>query len=191
MSRPQVELFCRINQDTMALTKSRKREMLAELLSAIQESNGLVFTDFSGSSVKSLEGLRGALREDGSRYQVVKKTLFNKALQSMGVEVSLDELPGNLGVVFATDPVSGAKASADFAKKAKKDSFKIVGGLLEEKILTDAQVTALAKLPSKEQLQGQVVGTIAAPMSSFVNVLAGTPRGLVNVLNAYRDTKQA
>lgn len=175
----------------MALTKSRKREMLAELQSAIQESNGLVFTDFSGSSVKSLQELRGTLRQDGSRYQVVKKSLFGKALQSIGVEVSQDELPGNLGVIFATDPVSGAKASSDFAKKAKKDTFKIVGGLLEEKILTDAQVTALAKLPSKEQLQGQVVGTIAAPMSSFVNVLAGTPRGLVNVLSAYRDTKQA
>ena len=175
----------------MALTKSRKREMLAELQSAIQESNGLVFTDFSGSSVKSLQELRGTLREDGARYQVVKKTLFGKALQAIGIEVSLDELPGNLGVIFATDPVSGAKVSADFTKKAKKDTFKIVGGLLEDKILTDAQVTALAKLPSKEQLQGQVVGTIAAPMSSFVNVLAGTPRGLVNVLNAYRDTKQA
>lgn len=175
----------------MALTKSRKREMLAELQSAIQESNGLVFSDFSGSSVKSLQTLRGALREDGSRYLVVKKSLFNKALQGIGVEVSLENLPGNLGVIFATDPVSGAKASSDFAKTAKKDTFKIVGGLLEDNILTDSQVTALAKLPTKEQLQGQVVGTLAAPMTGLVTVLSGTQRGLVTALSAYRDTKQA
>ena len=64
-----------------------------------------------------------------------------------------------------------------------------MGGLLDGKYLIPEQVTTLAKLPSKEQLQAQVVGTITAPMTQFLQVTSGVARGLVTVLSAYKDTK--
>lgn len=174
----------------MALAKSRKKEMLQDLQDTISASQGMVFTDFQGSSVSSLQGLRTKLRVEGASYRVVKKTLFNKALQSTGVALSLSQqLPGNLGVVFTQDPVFGAKVVNDFAKSAPKGTFALVGGLLDGQYLVAEQVTTLAKLPSKEQLQAQLVGTIAAPMTQFLQVTSGVARGLVTVLSAYRDTK--
>ena len=73
----------------MALTKSRKKEMLQELQDTIASAQGMVFTDFQGSSVSALQGLRTKLRVEGATYKVVKKTLFNKALQNTGVSLSL------------------------------------------------------------------------------------------------------
>jgi len=174
----------------MALAKLRKKEMLQELQDTISASQGMVFTDFQGSSVSALQGLRTQLRVEGASYQVVKKTLFNKALQSTGVNLSLSQqLPGNLGVVFTPDPVFGAKVVNDFAKSAPKGTFTLVGGLLDGQYLIAEQVTTLAKLPSKEQLQAQLVGTLAAPMTQFLQVTSGVARGLVTVLSAYRGTK--
>lgn len=174
----------------MPLTKLRKKEMLQELQDVISASQGMVFTDFQGSGVSALQSLRSQLRVEGARYKVVKKTLFNKALQNIGIDLSLsDQLPGNLGVVFAQDPVFGAKVVNDFSKSVPKDTFTLVGGLLDGQYLVAEQVVTLAKLPSKEQLQAQVLGTLAAPMTQFLQVTSGVSRGLVTVLSAYRDTK--
>lgn len=179
-----------IDDTIMALTKSLKREMLQDLQDTIYSAQGMVFTDFQGSSVSALQGLRTKLRAEGASYKVVKKTLFNKALQNTGVNLSLsDQLPGNLGVVFANDPVFGAKVICDFVKLAPKNTFTLVGGLLDGQYLVAEQVNTLAKLPSKEQLQAQVLGTLAAPMTQFLQVTSGVARGLVTVLSAYRDTK--
>lgn len=179
-----------IDNTIMALTKSRKKEMLQELQNTISTSQGMVFTNFQGSTVSALQELRTKLRVEGASYVVVKKTLFNKALQNTGVNLSLSEqLPGNLGVVFANDPVSGAKIISDFAKSTPKDTFSLIGGLLDGQYLVADQVSTLAKLPSKEQLQAQLLGTIAAPMTQFLQVTSGVARGLVTVLSAYRDTK--
>ena len=70
------------------------------------------------------------------------------------------------------------------------ENLKIVGGILGKSVLSSQEVMALSKLPSKEELLAKFVGTINAPVSGFVNVLAGNLRGLVNVLKAVADNKQ-
>jgi large subunit ribosomal protein L10 len=78
---------------------------------------------------------------------------------------------------------------AKFVKGRETMSF--VGGILENKGIEPSMVTSLSKLPGKQELLGQLVGTLNAPISGFVNVLAGNLRGLVNVLNAVKDKKPA
>lgn len=173
----------------MALTKAKKREMLQDLQNLIADCNGLVFTDFKGSLVKDLQSLRTNLRQNESSYKVVKKTLFGKALNSIGIEIDLDVLPGSLGVIFTNDPVEASKVSVDFQKRAKKGTFLVIGGLLDNKIISDNEVIMLSKLPSKEQLQSQLVATIAAPITSFLRTISEPGRGLVTVLSAYKDSK--
>ena len=174
----------------MALTKFRKKEMLQELQATMGSLNTMVFTDFEGSSVASLQALRSKLRQEGAVYKVVKKTLFYKALQNLAISMpSSQELPGNLGVVFTPDPVFGAKTISDFVKSAPKDSFRLLGGVLDSQYIEAEQVLALAKLPSKPQLQAQVLGTLAAPMTQFLQVTSGVSRGLVTLLDAYRASK--
>jgi large subunit ribosomal protein L10 len=172
----------------MALSKDQKKVLLAEMQDRVDSSQGLVFTDFNGLSVKSMQDFRRQLREVGGRYKVVKKTLFAKSLYNLDIDnSSLDNFPGNLGVVYCEDTPAGAKTVYKFSKSEAK--LVILGGLLDNSIISDAQVKSLATLPSKEQLQAQLVGTIAAPMTGFVNVLAGNMRGLLNVLNAYKKSQ--
>ena len=85
------------------------------------------------------------------------------------------------------DEVSAAKIIDIFAKT--NPNVKMLGGTLGNQVMTAAEVKALAKVPSKEQLLGQLVGTLNAPISGFVNVLAGNLRGLVQVLNAVKEQK--
>jgi len=79
------------------------------------------------------------------------------------------------------DEVAPAKILNDFAKN--NEHLKILGGILENKFIDKMSVISLAKLPSKQELLGQLVGTIAAPMSGMLNVLQGNLRGLVRVLS--------
>ena len=82
-----------------------------------------------------------------------------------------------------------AKILEQFSKT--NGAVKIIGGVIERKFITAAEVIALAKLPSKQELLAKLVGTINAPISGFVNVLAGNLRGFVQVLNAIKDQKTA
>jgi large subunit ribosomal protein L10 len=120
---------------------------------------------------------------------VVKKTLLKKAfseLQYPGSE--LENLKGNVSIATSSqDEVAPAKALDAFIKDNEMVSF--VGGILEQQWIGADKVKALAKLPSRDQLIAQTVGTIKAPLSGFVNVLAGNLRGLVNVLKAVGEKK--
>ena len=92
-----------------------------------------------------------------------------------------------LAIAFAMDDeVTPAKGIALFAKK--NEAIEILGGILERKFIDEEMVKKLAALPTKEQLIAKMVGTISAPISGMMNVFAGNIRGLVNVLNAHKDT---
>jgi large subunit ribosomal protein L10 len=106
-----------------------------------------------------------------------------KALAANGIEVG--ELDYKTPVILSlsmeeeTAPARGVK---NVAKDIK--TINILSGILDKHLASREQVLALADLPSKDQLRAQLVGTINAPVSGFVNVLAGNVRGLLNVLNA-------
>lgn len=104
-------------------------------------------------------------------------------------DVKLEKQSGPLAVAFGyEDEVAPAKLCWQFAKKNK--ALEITGGILEKDILTKEEIENLAKLPGKDELIAKVVGSIGAPISGFVNVLAGNLRGLVGVLGAIKDQKE-
>ena len=132
--------------------------------------------------------LRRELRAEGVDLSVVKKTLINIALKDAGIEMDISALEGQIAIaVSEKDEVAAAKIIAKLAKV--NQNLKIVGGILGVKELTADEVNALAKLPSKEELLAKLVGTLNAPVSGFVNVLAGNLRGLMTALQAIADKK--
>ncbi|MFZ5982621.1 MAG: 50S ribosomal protein L10 [Patescibacteria group bacterium] len=169
-------------------TKSQKEQLVKDLTSKLKNSKGVVFSDFTGLSVKNMTELRRALRAEGIEIQVLKKTLITLALKDAGIELDANKMEGQLAIAVSDqDEVATAKIIAKFAKAS--ENLKIVGGLLGKEILSKEEVSDLAKLPSKEELLAKLVGTIKAPVSGFVNVMAGNLRGLVNVLKAISDKK--
>ena len=139
--------------------------------------------------VNEIQGLRDKIQKKEGDYKVIKNSLFQKALDKSelkGMELGEMKGPLALGIGFA-DEVAAAKEIYTFAKG--KEIPKIMGGMLERKYLGEKETLALAKLPSKEELLAKVVGSINAPISGFVNVLAGNLKNLVSVLNNIKEAK--
>jgi len=169
-------------------TKEQKKEIVKNLAVKIESSKGVVFSDFKGLSVKDMTELRKNLRADGTEMKVLKKTLITLALKDAGIEFDATKLEGQIAIAVSDqDEVMPARVIAKFAKA--NENLKIAGGLLGKEILSKEEVEDLAKLPSKEELLAKLVGSINAPVSGFVNVLAGNLRGLVNVFKAIAEKK--
>jgi large subunit ribosomal protein L10 len=170
------------------LNRSQKEQLIKDLSAKIKDGKVIIFSDYAGTSVSKMKNLRDELRKTNSSYKITKKKLIDLALKDAGVEASVLDLEGQIGIAIGKeDEVTAAKVLAKFAKENK--NFKILQGVLENKILSDKDVMSLATLPSKEELLAKLVGSINAPISGFVNALAGNLRNLVGVLKAISDTK--
>jgi large subunit ribosomal protein L10 len=177
------------NYENFMQTKDQKKIIIQNLARKIKSSKAVVFSDFKGLKVKDMSALRKELRAAGVSIHVAKKTLIDIALKDAGLDVDVKKLEGQIAIAVSSgDEVMAAKIIDKVAKA--NENIKIVGGILGDKSLTADEVKALAKLPGKDELLTKLVGTLNAPVSGFVNLLAGNLRGLVNVLQAVREAKQ-
>jgi len=174
----------------MPKSKQQKQEILGALSDKISRSKSIVFASFNALEVKENEDLRNKLRVEQGEYYVAKKTLMGIAFKDSNVAgLNVKDLDGKVAAIFSyKDEVGPAKIVLDF-KKGHEGKIEFVGGILEGKFLSKQEVEALAKLPSKTELYAKMVGSMNAPISGFVNVLAGNLRGLVTVLKAVADKK--
>ncbi len=174
----------------MALAKSKKSDVISELVDLLGSSKLTVVAFYRGLTVKQMQELRKQAKENGTTLKVVKNRLVKKALEQVDTlkDTDTSALRDQLVYAFnAQDEVAPAQVLAAFAKKAPELQF--VGAInADGSFLSADDVKALASLPSKDQLRGQLVGTLAAPLSGFVNVLAGNVRGVLNVLNARAES---
>jgi len=173
----------------MAITRAKKEQLVEKLTSTFKDTKSVVFTEFSAVQVSQMEEMRKKARQEGVRVIVAKKTLMNIAAKEAGVEdLDTSNLPNSVVSLFGTeDEVSAAKLAAEFAKE--HDDVNIVGGIFEGSFASADQMIALSKIPSREELYAKLVGSINAPVSGFVNVLAGNLRGLVTTLKAIQEQK--
>jgi large subunit ribosomal protein L10 len=165
--------------------KVRVIEELAEKL----RGGTAVLVDYQGMDVAQSTQLRARSREAGVEFVVAKNTLTRRAADEAGVGDLSEYLVGPTALAFSEDPVASAKLMAEFAGQV--ESFSLKGGLLEGgRVLDEAGVVALSRLPGREQLLAQVVGGISSPLTGLVNVLNNTVQGLVIALNQIAEQKQ-
>jgi len=176
----------------MAISRDKKQTIVSELSELLANAKLTAFAAYDGLTVADLQGLRRAAREQGVDIKVVKNRLVRVAMQQTDRlnAVETDLMKGQL--LYATssvDEVAPAQILAQFAKT--HEALKLAGGInADGSVLDQADIKALAALPTKDQLRAQLVGTIAAPLSGFVNVLAGNVRGVLNVLNARAEARE-
>lgn len=167
----------------MPKTKQQKQEILTQLAQNVEKQNAMVFVDFKGLKVKEIAGLRKQLKQAGSKLTVAKKTLLSKALKERGIEADVKGMEGEIAAIFAfEDPIAPIKIANTFAKSS--ENLKIVGGYFENELQNTQTMIAIANLPSRKELLTKFVGTIAVPISGFMNVLQGNIKGLIYVLAA-------
>ena len=170
----------------MALSKDKKADVVSEVADLIDTSKMTVLAQYRGVNVKSMQALRKSAKENGTIVKVIKNRLVIQALKNTKNCQTTDTsaLKEQLLYAFnADDEVAPAQALSSFAKS--EPSLQFVGAITADgNFIGIDDVKVLANLPSKDKLRAQLVGTISAPLSGFVNVLSGNLRGFLNVLDA-------
>lgn len=172
------------------MNRSEKAAAIEQIKAHATNSSIAVVTDFKGMTVEELTRLRVKLRENGGECLVVKNTLARIAFTGTTHDSIKDKFKENCAVALGfDDPVAVAKAVTEFAKNSKL--FSIRHASLEGKVLTAAQVEDLAKLPSKPQLLGSLLGTMNAVPTNFVSLFANMIRPLLYALKDLEAKKAA
>ncbi len=176
----------------MAVSKVKKGEILEKLKKIIKDSASIVFINFHGLPVKESSTIRKALREKGVGYTVAKKSLTRKALAEGGIEGTMPELPGELGLVFlpadatpasnasrsdtgwhqalqagGADPILGARGVYEFQKKLDK-KMQIIGGIFENRFMNQSEMLVISQILALKTLQAQFVNLINSPIQRLV-----------------------
>lgn len=170
-----------------------KFEKVEELRAMLQRSQGTFLAEYRGMTVAQITSLRSQVREAGGEMKVAKNTLMKIALEQEGLPVFPEDIATgpNVFTLAYGDPVAVAKVLRDFSKERTNKAFVLKGGILGKSILNLDQVSALADLPSRDVVLGQVVRTIAGPISGFLTVLSGPIRGLATCLNQIKEQKES
>ena len=172
------------------MNKDTKQQVVAELHDKLGRAKAVFLADFRGLSVGKVTELRNELRNAEVEYKVVKNTLLERAVQDTDKQSLVDHFAGPTAVALTyTDPVAAAKVLSRY-EKDQQTPFKLKGGVLSGKPLTVADIQALADLPSREVLLARLLGSLNAPATNFVGVLAAVPGSFVRALDAIRAQKQ-
>lgn len=166
-----------------------KKAVVAEVSAKLAGAEAAMLAEYRGLSVAQMTELRRRAHQSQIYLRVVKNTLARRAVMGSRFECLQDQMTGPLALAIAKDPVAAAKVLSEFAKD--NGSLKIRAGAMGGKLMSLAQVQALAKLPSREQLLAMLVGTMQAPVVKLVRTLNEVPSRFVRTLAAVRDKKQA
>lgn len=155
----------------MAISKEKKKSISEKLSEKIKGAKSLVFVRFHKLNVSDSSAMRRDLKSDGVGYMVAKKTLIKRALESAGIKGDMPELEGELAIAYGDDPLLPAKGVYSFQKKTS-EAVKILGGVVDEEYVDITKMVALATVPSREILYGQVAFMAKWPVKSFVVALS-------------------
>src|SRR3954470_6316583 len=168
------------------MNREQKAAAIAEIAQNIQEADAVYAVDYRGISVPQAAELRAKLREADTRFRVVKNTLTLRAADQAGADSLKALLEGPTALAFVRgDAAAAAKAIADYARATELLPFK--GGLMNGEALDPDQIKAIARLPSRDVLYGQLVGVIAHPISGLARMLNQLIGGLAIALGQVQE----
>lgn len=174
------------------MNKTEKTELASQLKDKFSKARVALFADYKGLSATQADDLRRQLRTTNTEVKVLKNNIARLVTKEgkLGDQAKalMDTVVGPTLVAFAYgDPAAAAKVIHKFAQD--NEALKLKDSLMGDKKLGASQVEELAKLPSKEVLIAKMLGTMNAPITNFVGVLAAVPRSLVTVLSAIEKKK--
>lgn len=167
------------------MLRSKKQVFVKELEAVYNQSSSIIVTHYHNLTVAEITILRRTLRANGAGFKVVKNTLSKIAAGSAGVMQISGLLSGPTALAYSKDPVVAAKYVVEFAKT--NDKLKILGGIVNDQVLSKEQVYDLATLPSLDELKSKLIGILQAPAAGLARVLQAPAAGLARVFQAYSD----
>jgi large subunit ribosomal protein L10 len=172
------------------MNREQKAAVIEEIAVEITQSAAVFAVDYRGMSVMQGAELRGKLREADATLRIVKNTLTERAADQAGAEGLKPMLVGPTALTFVRgDAATAAKAVSDFARMTNLLPFK--GGIMDGQSLSTEQVGAIAKLPSRDILNAQLVNIVAAPLTGLVTSLSNLISGLARQLAQVVEKKES
>ncbi|HEY6027318.1 MAG TPA: 50S ribosomal protein L10 [Pseudolabrys sp.] len=172
----------------MGLNLEEKKAVVAEVSAKVAEAAAIIVAEYRGLEVGVMTELRAKARKAGVYLRVLKNTLVRRAVKDTPFDKLSEKMVGPLVYGISSDPVASAKVLNEFAKANEK--FVIKAGGLPNAVISAKEVTALANMPSREQLLSTLLGTMQAPTVKFVQTLNEVPSKFVRALAAVRDQKE-
>ena len=172
----------------MGLNLEQKKAVVAEVSTQVGKAQAIIVAEYRGLEVGVMTELRAKARKAGVYLRVLKNTLVRRAVKDTPFDKLAEKMVGPLVYGISSDPVASAKVLNDFAKANEK--FVIKAGGLPNAVISAKEVTALANMPSREQLLSTLLGTMQAPTVKFVQTLNEVPSKFVRALAAVRDQKE-
>lgn len=166
----------------MPMSRAKKEEEIVDYKNRFADNDVFVVAQYTGMTVAEMTDLRGKIGEQGASIKVTKNRLAKIALAGTEIAGLSDFLAGPVALAASNDP-SVAKVIFEYAKKNSK--LVIVGGAIGAKVLDKAGVEQLAKLPSLDQLRGQLVGLLVTPARQIMGVVSAPAGGLARVIAAH------
>jgi len=163
------------------MDRDEKKKQAEGLHEELKKGRGVIFSGFQGITVAQDFELRRKIAGAGARYKVMKNSLIERAALGTPVEPVAQKLAGTTSVAFTeTDPVALARVLTEYAKENPVLTFKC--GVVEGRVVSLADLTALATLPSKEQLLSKVLFLFNSPAQRVASTLSGVARKLAYVI---------
>jgi large subunit ribosomal protein L10 len=173
------------------VNRDQKAAAITEIATQIQESDAVYAVDYRGISVTQAAELRTRLRDADASFRIVKNTLTERAADEAGTEGLKTLLTGPTALTFVRgDAAVAAKALRDYARTTP-DLLAFKGGLLGSETVDADQIRAIAQLPAREVLYGQLVGVVASPITGLARTLGALVGGLAVALGGVLEKKES
>ena len=172
------------------MNREQKTAVIDEITEQIKDSDAVFAVDYRGISVVQAAELRTKLRDADASLRVVKNTLTMRAADQAGAEALKAVLEGPTALTFVRgDAAVAAKAVADYSRATGLLPFK--GGLMNGEVLAPEQMSAIARLPSRDVLNAQFVNVVASPLTGLVTSLSNLIGGLARQLSQVAEKKES
>lgn len=176
----------------MALTRKKKESLVAELVDQLNDATFVYLTDFSGLDVAQTNDLRGRFFQAGVDYKVCKNTLLSRALDEVGgLDDLKDYLAGPTAVATSTAPAAPARAIKSFYDEADTELPTIKVAYIDGAIYDGAQLDMLASLKSRDELLGDILGLLAAPMTTVAGAMQSAGSTLAGAVKAVGENGES
>ena len=170
------------------MKRSEKKDFVSKLKDELSNSTSVIVAEYSGLTVSESESLRKEMRDNGARFKVTKNRLTKLAIAETQFKDISDLFNGPTAIAYSTDPVAPAKVAVNFEKKF--ESFKIIGGGYNGEKIDKEKIDFLSKLPSLDELRGQIIGLLLAPAQKIASIASEPGSQIARLLSSKSSNSQ-
>ena len=164
------------------MNRIEKANYINSLKKDLETNDAMMIYHYEGLNVKQLDELRDKMREAGALLKVTKNRITKLALKETTHSEAENLFSGPTAIALSQDPITIAKILVKIQKTNQK--LKIVGGIMDKKLLAPADVTEIAKLPTLDEARAQIVGILQAPQQKLISILLAPGRKIANLAHA-------